>query len=187
MLYEGRIMMASNSNVVPFLKKSQKLAEDLMNMFGMKESIINSFNEGKVLRTNYVHYNKIFQSDATEQDLKVKKCLMEMGYLVYHILLSLDMSNKQLYVSGENPVFQFDNLFTKKCYLCVPTNLYEAAFKDGGHEGRTRQETVQNYMEHILSEAQRGFLSAFVSDDENKLTYTNIEVTVVRGNLVVIT
>lgn len=84
-----------------------------------------------------------------------------------------------------NLVIEFDELVTRKCFLSVPINIYDEATRDDGHEVGSRQETLQNYIEHILAEAQWGFLSGYVSSGvEDKLVYSNIEVTVVRGNLV---
>jgi hypothetical protein len=57
-----------------------------------------------------------------------------------------------------------NGLITKKCYLCVPTNLYEEALNDDGHEGSTRQDTVQNFIE------RQGVLNAYIaSGSDNKI------------------
>ncbi|MEK5165796.1 hypothetical protein NYE69_26100 [Paenibacillus sp. FSL R5-0527] len=174
--------------IIPFVTRSQRLAEDIMRIFGIKESIIESFKEGRVLRTNYIHYNKIFQSEPTEQDLEVISDLLEQGQLVYHILLAIDMDGKEIDISSEYPTYVFDNLITKKCYLCVPTNIYEEALHEEGYEGSTRQETIQNYIDQTLFEAQQGVLNAYVTDDSNeKYSFCKIEVTVIRENLVLVT
>jgi len=174
--------------IIPFVTRSQRLAEDIMRIFGIKESIIESFKEGRVLRTNYIHYNKIFQSEPTEQDLEVISDLLEQGQLVYHILLAIDMDGKEIDISSEYPTYVIDNLITKKCYLCVPTNIYEEALHEEGYEGSTRQETIQNYIDQTLFEAQQGILNAYVTDDSHeKYSFCKIEVTVIRDNLVLVT
>lgn len=180
--------MVGQRKIVPFTTRSQRLAEDLMKVFKMKDSIIDAFKRGNVQRTVYVHYNKIFQVESTGQDKEVIFDLLSQGQLVYHILLALDMQGKQMTLDGEFPSYAFDKLVSKICYLCVPLDLYEEALTEGDLEGATRQETIQNYIDDLIFEAQQGILRAYVTDDSQEtFTFSRIEVTVVRGNLVLVT
>jgi len=178
----------TSKNVLPFITRSQRLAEELMKVYSMSDGIIESFKRGIVRRTVYVHYNKILQTDATDQDKSVIADLFKQGHIVFHILLALDMQDKQLELDSEFPTYVFDKLITKICYLCVPLDLYEEALQEDGLEGDTRQETIQNYIDDMVLEAQQGILKAYVTDDSQETyTFSRVEVTVIRGNLVLVT
>jgi hypothetical protein len=180
--------IARDGNILPFITRSQKLAEDLMRVFNMSEGIIEAFKQGKVQRTTYVHYNKIIHSEVTDEDQEIIFDLLKQGQIVYHILLALDMKGKQLFFETEFPSYVFEELISKICYLCIPLDLYGEAINEEGFQGDTRQETVQNYIEDIIFEARQGILKAYVTDDSRTtLEFSQVEVTVVRGNLVLVT
>lgn len=180
--------MVGSGKVVPFITRSQKLAEEIMRIYKMSDSIIDSFKQGEVRRSIYVHYNKIIQSVATEADQEIIFDLLKQGELVYHILLAYDMQGKQLNLGGDYPSYIFEKLISKICYLCVPVDLNEVACSIEGIEGETRLETTQNYIDDVLFEARQGVLRAYVTDDFHEtLTFNQIEVTVIRGDLVLVT
>jgi hypothetical protein len=182
------LSLVNNRNVLPFITRSQRLAEDLMRLYKMNESILDAFKRGQVQRTVYVHFNKIFQAESTEQDKEVIFDLLKQGQLVYHILLAFDMQGKQMTLDSVFPSYEFDKLVSKICYLCVPLDLYEEALAEGDFEGDTRQETIQNYIDDIILEARQGILRAYVTNDaQETFIFSRVEVTVLMGHLVLVT
>jgi hypothetical protein len=108
--------------IIPFATRSKKLAEDLMKEVGIKKSIIDSFKEGKVLKTNCISPLSISQEDVSEWDKEIISDLDQDGLMVYHILFSYFMIEKKTEIQCEHELSTFEKVVTMK-YLCVPKDL----------------------------------------------------------------
>ncbi|SFM52948.1 hypothetical protein SAMN03159341_14315 [Paenibacillus sp. 1_12] len=171
-------------NPLHFTTRSQKLALELMKTLGIKESIVKAFQQGTVSRTNYINYNRILQANATEQDQQIISDLDKNGLLVYHILLSLEMDWQVADISSDQATSTFERIITLKSYLCVPLDMF-AEEDMHGEESPPRGIVIRNFIENSLFMAKQGFLYAYVVNEANSNSnYGNIEVTVVRGELV---
>ncbi|MED4015756.1 hypothetical protein [Sutcliffiella cohnii] len=88
--------------ILPFASRSQKFAIDLMKTVGMRKSIIHSFKEGKVSKTNCLNPLSIFQEELSEIDEGIISDLDKNGLLVYHVLLSYFMVRKETEIQCEH-------------------------------------------------------------------------------------
>jgi hypothetical protein len=156
-------------SILPFTTRSKKLAIDLMKTVGMKASIIESFKEGKVLRTDGLNPLSISQENLTEKDERILSDLDKSGLSVYHILFSNFMVGKQTQIQSEHEVSTYEKVISTKCYLCVPNDIFDDAVKysDDLADESNRESVIKEYIEHDLLMANQGYLYAYVVNDED--------------------
>jgi hypothetical protein len=165
---DSRLWEKGNS-ILPFATRSQKLAIDLMKTVGVKETIIESFKEGKVLRTNGLNPLSIYQEGLSEKDERILSDLDKNGLAVYHVLLSYFMVGKQTEIQCEHEVSTYEKVISTKSYLCVPNDVFEDAVKYGDDltDESSRESVTKEYIEHELLMANQGYLCAYVVNDED--------------------
>lgn len=173
------------NSIISFATRSQKLAIDLMKKVGMKDSIIESFKEGKILKTNCLNPLSIKQGELSEIDEEIISDLDKNGLSVYHVLLSYIMVGKQTEIQCEHEVSTYEKVITSKSYLFVPKDIFaEAMSFDEDITNESNQELVtKEYIEHELFLAIQGYLYAYVVSDDGSADFYNIGVNILNGEL----
>jgi hypothetical protein len=171
-------------SIIPFATRSQKLAIDLMKTVGIKDIIIKSFKEGKILKTNCLISLSIFQEELSEPDEGIISDLDKNGLSVYHVLLSYFMVGKQTEIQCEHEVSTYERVITTKSYLCVPKDIFaEATTFDEDITNESDKESVnKEYIEHDKFMATQGYLYGYVVHDSFADFY-NIWVNILNGDL----
>ncbi|MGR6904580.1 hypothetical protein [Lysinibacillus sp. BSL11] len=172
-------------SIVPFATRSQKLAIDLMKKVGMKDCIIESFKEGKVLKTNCLNPLSISLENLTEIDEGIISELDKNGLSVYHVLLSRFMVGKQTEIQCEHEVSKYEKVISTTSYLCVPKDiLTEAMTFDGDITNESNRELViKEYIEHDLFMANQGYIYSYVVSDDGLTDFYYIGVKVLNGEM----
>ncbi|MEC1717212.1 hypothetical protein ABEV09_07295 [Schinkia azotoformans] len=184
-LKDSRLWNKGNG-VIPFATRSQKLAVDLMKTVGMKDSIIESFMEGRVLRTNGLNPLSILQENLTEIDEEIISDLDKNGLSVYHVLLSYFMAGKQTEIQCEHEVSTYEKVITSKSYLCVPKDIFAEAmtFDEDVTNESNRETVIKECIEHEIFMANQGYLYAYVvSDEDGFADFYNLGVNLLNGEL----
>lgn len=173
------------NGVIPFATRSQKLAIDLMKKVGMKDSIIKSFIEGKVSKTNCLNPLSIKQEELSEIDEEIISDLDKNGLSVYHVLLSYIMVGKQTEIQCEHEVSTYEKVISTTSYLCVPKDIFAEAmsFDEDITNESNRELVIKEYIEHELYLAIQGYLYAYVVSEDGSEDFYNIEVNVLNGEL----
>jgi hypothetical protein len=173
-------------SIVPFATRSQKLAIDLMKKVGMKDSIIKSFIEGKVYKTNCLNPLSIKQEELSEKDGEIISDLDKNGLSVYHVLLSYFMVGKQIEIQCEHEVSTYEKVISTTSYLCVPKDVFTEAmsFDEDITNESNREVVIKEYIEQDLFMANQGYLYAYVVNDEDgSADFYNVGVNVLNGDL----
>ncbi|KZO01112.1 hypothetical protein [Pseudobacillus badius] len=173
--------------ILPFLSRSQKLAKDLMKTIGVKVSIIESFEVGKVLKTNCKNPLSITQKGISETDKEIIRDLSKKGLLVYHVLESYIMLNKQTEIQCEYEVSTYENVVSTKNYLCVPKDIFSDAmsFREDVADEDNRELIIKEYIEQEIFMANQGYLYAYtVRGDNGSGDFFNISINVFNGEVV---
>ncbi|MGE7751589.1 hypothetical protein [Lysinibacillus fusiformis] len=181
-----RLWGKNRNGIIPFIKRSQKLALDLMKAVRMKDSIISAFNEGKVLKTNSINPLSIYQEELSEVEEVTISDLDKNGLFVYHVLRSYYMVGKQIEIQCEHEVSSFEKVITTTSYLCVPKDIFADAMADDKEitEESDRGLVIKEYMEHEIFMANQGYLFAYVVNEEDgSADFYHIEVNVLNGDL----
>ncbi|AYV72917.1 hypothetical protein M1D49_00365 [Bacillus sp. PK3-056] len=179
-------LWGKGNSILPFATRSWKLAIDLMEIVGMKESIIKSYKEGKVLRTNCLNPLSISQENLTEIDEGIISELAKNGLSVYHVLLSYIMVGKQTEIQCEHEVSTYEKVITSTSYLCVPKDIFtEAMSFDEDITNESNQELVtKEYIEHEIFMAIQGYLYAYVVSEDGSADFFNIVGNVLKGEFI---
>ncbi|MFC5734321.1 hypothetical protein [Cytobacillus gottheilii] len=178
-------LCGKGNSILPFATRSQKLALDLMKTVGMKGSIMKSFKEGKILKTNCLNPLSISQENLTETDEGIISDLDKNGLSVYHVLLSYFMVGKQTEIQCEHEVSTYEKVITTKSYLCVPKDIFTEAmsFDEDITNESNKESVIKEYIEHDLFMANQGYLYAYVVSDDGSADFYNIGVNVLNGDL----
>lgn len=184
---DSRLWNKGCSGVIPFATRSQKLALDLMRTVGIKESILVSFREGKVVRTNCLNALSISQELLSEIDEGIISDLEKNGLSVYHVLLSYFMVGKHTEIQCEHEVSIYEKIVSTKSFLCVPKDIFAEAmsFDEDINNDSNRELVIKEYIEHEIFMANQGSLYAYVVNEEDGIgDFFNISVNVYNGNFV---
>lgn len=176
-----------NNGIIPFVTRSQKLALDLMKAIKMKNNIVTSFNEGKILKTNSLNPLSIYQEELSEVEKEIIADLDKNGLFVYHVLLSYYMVGKQIEIQCEHEVSSFEKVIVTTSYLCVPKDIFADAMADDENitEESNRGLVIKEYMEHEIFMAHQGYLFAYVVNEEDGAgDFYKIGVNSLNGNLI---
>lgn len=186
---DTRLWNKGSDGIIPFTTRSQKLAIDLMKTVGMKDCIIKSFKEGKVLKTNSLNPLSISQIGLTELDERIISDLEKNGLLVYHVLLSNYMVGKQTEIQSEHEVSTYEKVITAKSYLCVPMDIFAEAITF--HEGVTNESNkglvIKEHTEHEIFMATQGYMHAYIVNEDGSADFYNVGVNVYNGDLLRVT
>lgn len=183
---DSRLWNKDCSGVIPFATRSQKLALDLMKTVGIKESIIISFREGKVVRTNCLNPLAISQEHLSEIDEGIISDLDKNGLSVYHVLLSYFMVGKQTEIHCEHEVSIYEKIVSTKSFLCVPKDIFAEtmSFDEDITNDSNRELVIKEYIEHEIFMANQGYLYAYVVNEQDGFgDFFNIGVIVFNGDL----
>jgi hypothetical protein len=173
-------------SILPFATRSQKLAKDLMKSVGLKESTIELFEAGQVLKTNCNNPLSIIQDDISETDRQTISDLSKNGLIVYHVLESYIMQGKQTEIQCEHEVSTYEKVISTKSYLCVPKDIFAdaMAFDEDITNESNRELVIKEYIEHDLFMVSQGYMYAYVVNDEDgSADFYNIGVNILNGDL----
>ncbi|UGB29955.1 hypothetical protein [Metabacillus sp. B2-18] len=173
-----RLWNKDYGDIIQFSTRSQKLALDLMKTVGIKDSIIKSFKEGKVLKTNCLNPLSIFHEELSKIDEGIISDLDKNGLSVYHVLLSYYMVGKQTEIQCEHELSIFEKVIVTKSYLCVPKDIFADAItfdKEITNEG-IREMVIKEYIEHEIFMATQGYMYSYVVNDDGTADYYYIGV-----------
>ncbi|MFG6497285.1 hypothetical protein P8610_18120 [Fictibacillus sp. UD] len=178
-------LWAKGNSILSFATRSQKLATDLMKTVGIKDSIIEMFKVGKVLRTNSLNPLSISQEDLTEIDEEIISNLDKNGLSVYHVLLSYFIVGKQTEIECEHEVSTYKTVTTTNCYLCVPKDIFNdaMAFAEDSTNESNRELVIKEYIEHNIFLANQGYLYSYVVSADGGADFYNIGVNGLNGDL----
>lgn len=178
-------LWGKGNSIVPFATRSQKLAIDLMKKVGMKDSIIESFKEGKVFKTNCSNPLFIKQEELSEKDEEIISDLDKNGLSVYHVLLSHFMVGKETEIQCEHEVSTYEKVISTTSYLCVPKDIFAEAmtFDEDITNERNRESVIKEYIEHDLFMANQGYIYSYVLSDDGSADFYNIGVNILNGDL----
>lgn len=173
------------NSVSPFLTRSKKLAKDLMKAVGVRESIIEVFEAGNVLKTNCKNPLSITHECISKKDREIILDLKKNGLLAYHVLESYIMIGKQIEIQCEHEVSTYEKIICTKSYLCVPEDIFAEAtsFDKDFSDISNRDLVIKEYIEHEIFMANQGYLYAYVLNDDGSSDFYHIEARVFNGDL----
>jgi hypothetical protein len=174
------------NSIIPFTTRGHKLAKELMKTVGLKERIIELFEEGKVLKTISKNPLSIKQGETSEKDRDIISDLNKDGLLVYHVLESYIMLGKQTEIKCEHEVSTYERVISTNSYLCVPKDIFTEAlsFDEDITNKSNRELVIKDYIEHEIFLANQGYFYAYVVSDYGTSDFFNIGVNVFNGDII---
>jgi hypothetical protein len=143
--------------------ENMNLALQLLTESNFNQSIIESFKNNILLKTNAINPCSVVEEELSEQDNKAIAQLQQKGFQVYHIIVVNKMIGNTTDINSEFKINTFQNVVTETNYLYVPRIIQ--------HENDTTQAIlrVDDHREDIFLEE---FIDFIISRVQNGIHYS---------------